>query len=271
MPVEFFAFLAGTAAGILGAVIGIGGGVLLVPLLNGAMSLPFDIARGVSQIGVLATSASGAVAPLTRRLVNYRLALFLLAFSVAGALLGYFTLHLISEDAGERILGTAMGVIAVIMLLRRNTRNVLPADSVDLGHFGARFFDDDTRQDVAYRLRRAPLAAAVSFSAGLLSSYIGIGGGIVIVPALIALCGIPLRVAAATGVMMIGVTALPGAAWSWSRGALGDYTLVAATVAGALAGYQLGLRVSPRSPVRLIKTGTAILLAVIAIQYLVFQ
>ena len=268
MPVEALAFLAGIAAGVLGALIGIGGGVLLVPLLNGVMGLPFDIARGVSQAGVLATSVSGTVAPTSRRLVNYRLAVFLLAFSIGGALLGYFTLDLISDDVGEGILGAAMATIAVIMLLRRNIRNVLPAETPDLGPFGARFFDDDTRREVAYRLRRPPLAAAVSFASGLLASYIGIGGGIVIVPTLNALCGIPLRVAAATSVMMIGVTVIPGLAWSWSKGHLGDVTLAAATVLGALAGYQLGLRLSPRSPVRVIKTGTAVLLAIVAIQYL---
>ena len=271
MPVEVLSFLAGIAAGFLGALIGIGGGVLLVPLLNGLLGLPFSVARGVSLVGVLATSASGVTARSNRRLVNHRLAVFLLMFSVGGALIGKETLHLISDSISERIFGAAMAGIAVIMVLRRNTRNILPTDTPDLGRFGARFHDDDTGTEVAYRLRRPALAVVVSFVAGLLASYIGIGGGIVIVPALNSLCGIPLRVAAATSVMMIGVTAVPGVIWHWTNGFLADYQLAGATCIGALIGYQFGLRLGPKSPVRLIKTGTAVLLALIAIQYLLLR
>ena len=271
MPVEVLAFLAGIAAGFLGALVGIGGGVLLVPLLNGIMGLPFGVARGVSLVGVLATSSSAVTSPAGNRLVNHRLAIFLLLFSVSGALLGSSTLHLISDGASERIFGASMAAIAAIMLARRNTRNILPADTPALGPFGGRFHDDDTKQDVAYRLRRVPVAAVVSFVAGLLASYIGIGGGIVIVPTLNSLCGIPLRVAAATSVLMIGVTAVPGAVWHWTNGYLGDYSLVGATCIGVLIGFQVGLKLGPRSPVHLIKTGMAILLAVIAIQYLFFR
>ncbi len=271
MPVEFFTFLAGVTAGLLGALIGIGGGVVLVPLLNGWLGFPFSIARGLSLVGVLATSLAGATAPASRRLVNYRLATFLLSFSVVGAFIGERTLDLISEPASERLFGATMAGIAVVVLLRRNVRNVLPADTPDLGRFGARFFDDDTKSEKAYRLKRAPLAAVVSFAAGLLSSYIGIGGGIVLVPTLNALCGIPLRVAAATSLTMIGATAIPGVFGHWHRGWLGEPQMVIATCLGAIVGYQIGMRIGPRSSVRAIKTGTALLLAILAAQYLILR
>lgn len=271
MPVEFSTFLAGVTAGLLGALIGIGGGVVLVPLLNGWLGFPYSVARGLSLVGVLATSLAGAVRPASRRLANYRLAFFLLAFSVPGAAIGERTLDLMSDATSERLFGVTMAVIAAVVLLRRNVRNVMPADTPDLGRFGARFFDDDTKSEKAYRLKRAPLAAVVSFTAGLLSSYIGIGGGIVLVPTLNTLCGIPLRVAAATSLTMIGVTAIPGVFGHWHRGFLDDPQMVIATSLGAIVGYQIGMRIGPRSSVRVIKTGTAILLAVLAAQYLILR
>ena len=260
--------LGGVVAGFLGAVIGIGGGVLLIPLLNGFLGLPFATARGVSLIGVLGTSGSGVMAPAGRRLVNHRLAVFLLLFSVSGASLGARFQTVFSDRTYELIFGLAMGAIAALMLLRLNNRNILPPNTTDLGMLGARFHDDETDTDMSYRVKRLPVAAAAAFLAGVLASLIGIGGGIVIVPTLNSLCGVPMRVAAATSVLMIGVTAIPGTAASWDGGFLGDYHLAGMACLGALMGFQVGLRVSPVAPVKWLKVGMSMLLTLVAIQYL---
>ena len=270
-PTEILGFAAGVAAGFLGALVGIGGGVLLVPLLNGLLGLAFSEARGVRLVGVLATASSAVTTTAGRRLINYRLAIFLLLFSVSGALLGTETLDLISDETAELIFGAAMAVIGAIMFMRRNIRNVLPAQTTDLGAFGGRIFDVDLNTDVAYRVRRVPLAAGVAFIAGLLASYIGIGGGVVIVPVLNAICRVPMRVAAATSVLMIGVTAVPGVVAHWSRGYLGDYYVTSATCIGVLIGFRIGLWMGPSAPVNVLKTGMGLLLAAISIQYLLFR
>ena len=181
---ELLTLAAGVMAGFLGALLGIGGGVLLVPLLNGLLGLSFAEARGVSLIGVLGTSSSAVMVPPGRRFVNPRLAIFLLFFSVSGALIGAKYLSGFPERTYEVIFGVTMAAVAIIMLGRRNTRNVLPAATEDLGIFGGRIHDDDSCCDVAYRVKRLPLASAVAFLAGVLASLIGIGGGIVIVPTL---------------------------------------------------------------------------------------
>ena len=265
---DVFALLGGAGAGFLGALVGIGGGVFLVPLLDGLLGLSFSEARGVSLIGVLGTSSSAAMAPTGRRLVNPRLAIVLLLFSVTGATLGARFLGLFTERTYEVMFGVTTAVVAALMLSRRNIRNVLPAGTTDLGMFGGRMHDDDQACEVTYRLKRLPVAAGVSFVAGVLASFIGVGGGIIIVPMLNALCGIPMRVAAATSVLMIGVTAIPGVVASWHNGSLSDYHLAGITCLGALAGFQVGLRLCPYFPVKWLKVGMAALLAAVSAQYL---
>ena len=265
---EWLTLAAGVMAGFLGALLGIGGGVLLVPLLNGFLGLSFAEARGVSLIGVLGTSSSAVMVPPGRRFVNPRLAIFLLFFSVSGALIGAKYLSGFSERTYEVIFGVTMAAVAIIMLGRRNTRNILPAATEDLGTFGGRIHDDDTSCDVAYRVRRLPLTSGVAFLAGVLASLIGIGGGIVVVPTLNSLCGVPLRVAAATGVLMIGVTAVPGSVAAWATGSLGDYHVAGLACLGAVIGFQVGLRAGPYAAVKWLKTGMSVLLVLVAIQYL---
>src|SRR5262249_30685346 len=87
LPAEVTPLLGGVVAGCLGALVGIGGGVLLVPVLNDFVGLSFREATAASLVGVLATSSSAAIVPIGKRLHNARLALILLAFSVTGAIL----------------------------------------------------------------------------------------------------------------------------------------------------------------------------------------
>lgn len=265
---ELLTLAAGALAGFLGALVGIGGGVLLVPLLNGVLGMSFAEARGVSLVGVLGTSSSAATAPPGRRLVNPRLAVFLLFFSVSGALIGAKYQTVFQERTYELVFGISMAITAVLMLVRRNTRNILAPDTADLGVFGARIHDDETECLVAYRVKRLPVASAVAFAAGGLASLVGIGGGIVIVPTLNSLCGVPMRVAAATSVLMFGVTAIPGIVASWAHGSLGDYHFAAMACVGAMIGFQIGLQVGKYTAVKWLKIGMSVLLALVAIQYL---
>ena len=268
---ELLALAAGAVAGCLGALVGIGGGIILVPLLNAVMGLSFREATAISLVGVLATSSSAAMGPSVGRLINPRLAVALLFFSVSGASLGAKVLDVFSDETYKLIFGLTAVAIAALMFGRLNRRNVLPLGDVDTGVLGGVFHDSDSGRDVAYRVKRLPLAAAISFTAGVLASFIGIGGGIVIVPVLNSLCGVPLRVAAATSVLMIGVTAVPGVVAHWAGGHLGDFHVAGATALGVLGGFQFGLWLSPRAPVRWLKVVLAGILAAVAVQYLVFR
>jgi uncharacterized membrane protein YfcA len=261
--------LAGVAAGGLGALLGIGGGVVLVPLINVGLGQSFREAAAVSLVAVLATSASVAASTETRRLLNVRLAIVLLIFSVSGATFGASVLHLLSEQTYERIFGVTAAVIAIGMLQRLDKRNIRSGTAdIDPGVLGGRFYDEDTRSEVIYHPRRMPLAMFSAFSAGTLASFLGIGGGILVVPSLNSWCGVPLRVAAATSAFMIGITAIPGAIAHYHLGYMNDFRLAAAASLGVLLGYRLGMALSPRTPVRGLKILMAGLLAVVAVRYL---
>lgn len=260
--------LAGAVAGSLGALLGIGGGVLLVPLLNKWLGLAFGPAAAVSLVGVLATSASVSASASGWQLLNLRLALSLLIFSVSGAVVGAGTVHLVPVRTLELLFGVIALVVAGVMLSRLNRRNVLEGDDVESGALGGRFVDHDTQADVVYRVRRFPLAVLVSAGAGVLASFVGIGGGILLVPVLNSWCGVPMRVAAATSAFMIGVTAVPGVLGFYAAGHLGDFQLAGAAALGVLAGFPLGQRWSATAPVRNLKVLMAVILLVVAGMYL---
>jgi uncharacterized membrane protein YfcA len=264
----FLTLLAGVAAGGLGALLGLGGGVIVVPLLHLYLGVSFEEARAASLVGVLATSSAVAASSAGRRLLNPRLAIVLLVFSVGGATLGARVLGLLPPEVYPRIFGVTSAAIAVVMLARLNKRNVLDDPALETGVLGGRFRDSDTGREVSYRLRRLPLAAGGSVLAGVLATFVGVGGGILIVPVLNSWCGVPVRVAAATSAFMIGITAVPGTLAFWSRGYLGDFQLAAAASLGVLAGYRLGLRVTERAKVQWLKVLMAALLAFVAWEYL---
>ena len=261
--------MAGVLAGFVGALLGIGGGVLLVPLLNATLGLSIPEGAAISNVGVLATAGSVAVSSTTRQRLNVRLAISLLVFSVAGATFGALLLRVLDDGDYKRIFGISTAVIAALMLTRLDKRNI-KSPVVETGTLGGRFFDEDTGETVAYHVMRLPLAAMVSTAAGMLATLIGIGGGIVIVPVLNSMCGVPMRVAAATSALMIGVTTVPAAIARWRLGHLGDFHLAAGVALGALAGYQLGVWLSGRAPVRALKMLMAAILSVVAARYLLW-
>ena len=113
-----------------------------------------------------------------------------------------------------------------------------------------------------------PLAMSAAFGAGTLSSLLGIGGGILVVPSLNSWCGVPMRVAAATSAFMIGITAIPGAIAHYHLGYMNDFRLPAAAALGVLIGYRLGVGLGQRTPVRGLKLLMAGLLSVVALRYL---
>ena len=269
MSIVVLTLLAGVGAGCLGALLGIGGGVLLIPLLNIGMGIPFRETTTISLIAVLAMSSAMSVSIRGRKLLNLRLAVFLLLFSVSGATVAAELIDLLPEAMFPRVFGLTAAFIAIVMLVRLDTRNVMSEPQRPMGAFDGRFYDEDSRQDVVYHVRRLPLAAAGSFMAGVLASFVGIGGGILVVPSLNSWCGVPMRVAAATSVFMIGITTVPPAIYHLDKGYLQNFDLAGATAIGVLIGFRVGRKLSGRARVRWIKLLMAGLLAVVAAEDLI--
>ncbi|HEX2343711.1 MAG TPA: sulfite exporter TauE/SafE family protein [Vicinamibacterales bacterium] len=257
---------AGAAAGGLGALLGIGGGVFLVPFLNLVVGLPFLSAAGISLMTVLATSSAVSARSSGRQLINLRLGMVLGVATVTGAFAGSLTVGMLADRQLQRLFAIVTAGIALLMLTRLDRRNVILDPTVDPGALGGRYHEQESGGEVTYRIRRLPLGLGVSFVAGVLSILLGIGGGILKVPALNALCGVPMRAAAATSAFMIGVTALAGALKYYVRGDIRP-ELAAAAVLGVLAGSRAGFWIGDRARAKGLKALMALVLGGVALIY----
>jgi uncharacterized membrane protein YfcA len=257
-------FLAGAVAGLLGALLGIGGGVLLVPFLNLALHLPYQAAAAISLTTVIATSSSVSAARSGRHLINMRLGMTLEVATATGAILGGITAQELSQGTLQLLFGLVTALTAIAMLRRMGRRNVILDPNASPGRLGGRYYEEESGGMVTYQVKRLPLGLAASFVAGNISSLLGIGGGVVKVPVLNAWCGVPMRAAAATSAFMIGVTATAGAVIYFGHGQLVS-ALAAAAVIGVQVGSWGGIRLATRLKARWLKALLAVVLALVSV------
>jgi uncharacterized membrane protein YfcA len=258
---------AGSVAGFLGSLLGIGGGVFLVPFLNVGLGLDFKVAMAISLMTVISTSSVVSAGTAGRQLINLRLGMLLEIASTLGGLVAGITVERLSSGALALWFAVVTAAIAVLMISRLERRNVLDTD-VDPGRLGGRFYDEDTGKEVVYRVKRLPLAMFVSLVAGSISGALGIGGGILKVPVLNAWCGVPMRAAAATSALMIGVTAVSSVPLQYARGYVSP-PLAAAAVLGVLAGSRGGFWFGGRARVKWLKLLMACVLGAVSTIYFV--
>ena len=256
-------FTAGTVAGSLGALLGLGGGVFLVPFLNLVLGFPFSVAAAISLTTVIATSSTVSAGKAGKQLINMKLGMLLEVATAAGSFLGGVTAQFVSQSVLQRLFGIVAVLVALIMLSRLRRRNVILDPAADPGVLGGRYHEDESGGTVTYRVKRVPLAIAASFVAGNVSSLLGIGGGIIKVPVLNAWCGIPLRAAAATSAFMIGVTATAGATIYYGHGQL-EPALAAAAVLGVQLGSWGGLKFGAAASAKWLKILMAAVLFIVS-------
>jgi uncharacterized protein len=230
----------GLGAGVFGAVLGIGGGILIVPLLTLGFGLPLGAAVGTSLVCVVATSTGAAALNVRAGRADVRLGILLEVGTVVGALAAGLAAPLVPE----RVLA---GAFAVMMLyvgvaMTRSRR-------ADAGRSGAEPWVDPTAPDgpsaPPYRTHRLPVAIAGSAGAGVVSALLGVGGGVIKVPLLRLVMGVPLHVAAATSNFIIGVTAAAGAYPYLLRGQV-DTAIAGPMVVGVAVGAATGAALAPR-------------------------
>jgi uncharacterized membrane protein YfcA len=255
--------LAGAATGLVGSLLGLGGGVFLVPLLTLAMGVPIRAAIAASLVSVIATASASATVNLNRGLVNMRLGLVLEVATSVGGLAGGLAAALLTPRQLFLAFATTLATMGALMVARSGRRNVIPEADAEPGLLGGRLQEGD--HSYVYRVRRLPVGLGSSLAAGALSGLLGLGGGIIKVPVLNTFCGIPIRVAAATSTFMIGVTAAASAFIYYGRG---DVVLpLASSVAlGALPASLLGARLADRVEARSLKIIMAVVLVLVALR-----
>jgi uncharacterized membrane protein YfcA len=240
--------------------------VFLVPFLNVALGFPLRIASGVGLMTVVATSSVVARGTSGSGVANLRLGMLLQIGAAAGGYFGGTLARRIPEHVLQVMFAVVTALIAAIMLSRLERRNVILDTSIDPGRLGGRYYEEESGQDVLYRVRRIPAALGVSLVAGSISGLLGLGGGILQVPALNAWCGVPLRAAAATSAVMIGITAAASAPLYYVRGDIIP-PLAAAAVLGTFVGSRAGLWFGERARARWLKLMMASVLIFVSVTY----
>ena len=240
--------LTSIGAGAVGAILGLGGGILLIPILTVFYGVDLHYAMGASIISVIATSSGAAASYLRTGLSNLRIGLFLVMATISGALAGALLAGVVPVRALELILGLALSYSAytTVKQLRDELPESPPDDPLALRFdLEGTYHDLRLERDVVYRAQRVVQGFSAMFGAGLLSGMLGIGSGAFKVLAMDYLMRLPMKVSTATSNFMIGLTAAASASIYWSRGDI--HTLIAAPVAiGVLVGAYLGTTVMAR-------------------------
>jgi uncharacterized membrane protein YfcA len=248
VPHILLLFAGGLAAGSFGALFGLGGGVLMVPLLVVALKVPIHNAIATSLISVIATSSTATSRNLRDGVTNVRLGITLETLTVAGAITGGAIAGLLPPAALMLLFGLTIISMSVLMFGRTDPPPPAaePTDRGFLAQLHASYFDSQLNRQVRYGVRRLPLAMSVSAFAGVISGLLGVGGGIIKVPMLTLWCGVPIKAAAATSNFMIGMTAMASVVVYFGRGEVLP-VVTAASVLGVMAGSRAGVWLNART------------------------
>lgn len=258
-------------AGCLGAILGIGGGIILIPALTLGFGVGIHEAVGASLISVIATSSGAAAIYLKDHLTNVRVAIFLEIATTLGALFGVF----LGSSFHPRFLYIAFALILFHSAFSmRHGPQVSSSASLEESpvatlatrlKLDSEYLDPQTKKVVVYSVKNAALGFLYMLGAGLVSGLLGIGSGALKVLAMDRAMGIPIKVSSATSNFMIGVTAAASASIYYSKGAISP-ELAAPVALGVLGGAMVGTRLLIRLPAQRIRQGFSILLVLLALQ-----
>jgi uncharacterized membrane protein YfcA len=241
----FILLLVAVAAGAVGSLAGLGGGLIIVPVLSIFFpQIPFVYAVGASAVSVLATSATTGATYVHDRLTDLRIGLFLMIATVPGALVGAAVTILLQQYRLVPILLILLGAILLATLpgsLRRHgeevPENVVPdARSRRLKLHGS-YFDQFLHREIEYHARDTTSALGVMFTAGLVSGMFGIGSGVLKVLALERALRLPMKVATATSNFMIGVTVAAGAGVLLTAGYINPALVIPVAIGTTIGSY----------------------------------
>jgi uncharacterized membrane protein YfcA len=258
-------WLGSLLAGFLGALTGLGGGVVLTPLLTLAFGVDIRYAVGATLISVIATSSGAAAAYVREGFSNIRIGMFLEIATTVGAVVG--------ASLAARLPTSAIAVIFGIVLLYSAYASSRPArehTGADQPDRLAAFLRMDSSYPSSegpktYRVHAVPTGFSVMFGAGVLSGLLGIGSGALKVIAMDRAMRIPFKVSTTTSNFMIGVTAAASAGIYLQRGYI-DPGLAAPVVLGVLLGSFLGARVLTRARTRALRLTFGLVVGVLAIE-----
>ena len=245
-----YALTIALGSGFLGALLGLGGGVIMVPLMIFLLDVPIHIASGASIVAVVATSSAAASVYVRDEVTNMRLGMFLELATTLGALTGASFMAMAAESLLKTVFGLSLIYASTVMWFQlRNSRrswvnkpNDWLAERLSLG---GSYYDEARGEQISYGVAKTLNTFGISYVAGVVSGLLGIGGGGIKVPAMNVVSSVPMKVAVATSNFMIGVTAA-ASALVYIRHGFCDGFVTAPVVLGTLVGSYIGARVTGR-------------------------
>jgi uncharacterized protein len=267
---EVAILLGAVGAGLLGALLGLGGGTFIIPLLT---TLGVDIRHAIaaSIVAVIATSCGTASSYVRDGLANIRIGIFLCVATTTGALFGAALNGVLPVRALFLVFAAVLAWSAVIMYRKRGrpaTRSEIPEDApAGRLRLAGRFYDPALGRERRYAPQRPALGFGLMVGAGTVSGLLGIGSGGLKVPAMDVAMDLPIKVSTATSNFMIGITGLASALVYLQRGQV-LVSLVAPISLGVVAGAAVGTRILPRVQAGTIRACFVVVLAVIVAQML---
>jgi uncharacterized membrane protein YfcA len=241
----FFAVLGSSLfAGFVGSLVGLGGGVFIVPILTLIFHVDFTAAIGASIVSVIATSSGAAAAYVKDRMTNLRVGMFLEVATTLGAICGALLTTVLNASVLFVVFGVVLLISAAPLIMRLGEE--LPVGVVNHKwaeplHLPSSYPDYRTKQDVSYNVAHIRWGFSMMYVAGLVSGLLGIGSGTFKVLALDTAMRLPMKVSTTTSNFMIGVTAAASAGIFFQRGAI-DPVVAAPVAIGVLAGATLGAK-----------------------------
>ncbi len=262
-------FAGSLCAGLLGALTGLGGGVVIVPLLTVALGVDIHYAIGASLVSVIATSSGAAAAYLKEGFTNMRAGTFLVVATTAGAIVGASVTAMLPGAAIEVVFGLVLLVSVYLTVTIHEQAGDAVATGDSLAHRLRLAGSYPTSSgEVTYTPRRVPLGFGIMAIAGVLSGLLGIGSGAVKVLAMDQAMRLPFKVSTTTSNFMIGVTAAASAGVYLRRGFIAP-GLAMPVVLGVLAGSLVGARLLIGARVRLLRLVFAVAILALGAEMIV--
>jgi uncharacterized protein len=260
-------FLISIAAGFVGAMSGMGGGIILIPALT-LLGLDIKHSIAVSIVSVIATSSGSASAYVRDNITNLKVGMFLEMFTIVGAIVG----AAITLTSGQQFLFLLFGIVLlgswVALLIQRHMKENLDRRQDRFSawlELSGSYYDQATHETISYKAVRAYFGALLMFGAGLVAGLLGIGAGALKVLIHDLVMGLPPKVSTTTSNLIIGVTALAGASVYLAAG-LVDPGLIAPVILGVVAGAYFGTRVLVRVSNQIVRNIFLVVLVVLGLE-----
>jgi uncharacterized membrane protein YfcA len=271
-PLTFVISLAliSIAAGVLGSLVGLGGGVVIVPVLTVLYHIDIRLAIGASIVSVIATSSGAAAAYVREKMTNLRAGMFLEIATTTGAVSGAYLTTVLPTRMLFALFGVVIGYSAFATFRKRHKAEPLDVSNDRIANYfdlHGSYYDQAEKREISYKVVGTKPGLALMYVAGLVSALLGIGSGALKVPAMDVAMHLPMKVSSATSNFMIGVTAAASAGVYFARGQI-DPVIAAPVAAGVLLGATFGAKVLGRVTSKSVRLVFVVVLGVIALEML---